>query len=362
MADTKSEYGLIFIPDISGFTKFVNDTEIDHSQHIIRELFEVIIDANSLDLELSEIEGDAVLFFRLGKAPSAAEIVNQAKQIFIEFHKYLKVIERDRVCHCGACRTASGLTLKIIAHFGEIGISDIKGHKKLIGKSVVVAHRLMKNEIDDNEYLLMSDDYYSSLEPDESKAEIDRPGLQKGTTAYEHIGEINYRYMTLSGLHASVPAVPDLEQLEKYPDPVFVENTINSPISDVYSVIIDLDKRPLWSDGLRKIEYDRESIHRVGTRHVCELPGGKIELETVISEEENDTITYAERTTASAIFRNATSFFILKKTEFGTLFRIEFHYQKIKFFGKFIDLIFRKKLANGLRQSTINLKQLCESS
>ena len=32
--------GLLFIPDISGFTRFVNETEIDHSRLIIQELLE----------------------------------------------------------------------------------------------------------------------------------------------------------------------------------------------------------------------------------------------------------------------------------------------------------------------------------
>lgn len=37
---------LIFIPDISGFTNFVTKTEIQHSNHIITELIELLIDAN----------------------------------------------------------------------------------------------------------------------------------------------------------------------------------------------------------------------------------------------------------------------------------------------------------------------------
>ncbi len=55
---------LLFIPDISGFTQFVNETEIQDSQHIIEELLEAIIDANEIGLEISEIEGDAILFYR----------------------------------------------------------------------------------------------------------------------------------------------------------------------------------------------------------------------------------------------------------------------------------------------------------
>ena len=56
-----AEKALIYIPDISGFTKFVTQTEISHSNHIIAELIEIIINANDLNLQISEIEGDAVL-------------------------------------------------------------------------------------------------------------------------------------------------------------------------------------------------------------------------------------------------------------------------------------------------------------
>jgi len=50
---------LLFIPDISGFTKFVQTTEVEHSQHVISELLEVLISANTQELKLAEIEGDA---------------------------------------------------------------------------------------------------------------------------------------------------------------------------------------------------------------------------------------------------------------------------------------------------------------
>ena len=37
---------LFFIPDISGYTNFIQTTEIEHSQHVIAELLEVLIEAN----------------------------------------------------------------------------------------------------------------------------------------------------------------------------------------------------------------------------------------------------------------------------------------------------------------------------
>ena len=39
-------FALLYIPDISGFTKFVTQTEIEHGSEIIAELIGVIIKSN----------------------------------------------------------------------------------------------------------------------------------------------------------------------------------------------------------------------------------------------------------------------------------------------------------------------------
>ena len=51
---------LLFIPDISGFTKFIQTTEADHSQHVIAELLEVMIDANILTADISRVQMDSI--------------------------------------------------------------------------------------------------------------------------------------------------------------------------------------------------------------------------------------------------------------------------------------------------------------
>ncbi|MEM6380660.1 MAG: DUF2652 domain-containing protein, partial [Bacteroidota bacterium] len=55
---------VLFIPDISGFTRFVKTTERNHSRHIISELLELLIDENDIGLTVAEIEGDAILFYK----------------------------------------------------------------------------------------------------------------------------------------------------------------------------------------------------------------------------------------------------------------------------------------------------------
>src|SRR6266566_3165476 len=111
--------GLLFIPDISGFTRFVNETEIEHSRLIIQELLETLINTNQLGLEISEIEGDAILFYKFGEIPDLAALYKQVAKMFCEFHKRLIAYDHRRFCQCKACTSAVELTLKVITHYGE---------------------------------------------------------------------------------------------------------------------------------------------------------------------------------------------------------------------------------------------------
>jgi hypothetical protein len=241
------------------------------------------------------------------------------------------------------------------------GLSNIQGYKKLSGKSVIEAHRLLKNDIEADEYLLMSASYFSNLQIGESKTQFNWDRLTEGSQNYEHIGDIRYQYILLSKLRQLIPPAPAAPEPEKFPNPIIVENHINAPQDFIYQIIVDLGARIEWTNGLKEIEFDQEAIHRIGMRHICDLPGGKVELETVLSNSADGKISYAEKTQQSFLLPNATSYFILKQTDMGTLFRIEFHYQRQKIIGGLINLLLRGKLANNLIISAKKLKDLCET-
>ena len=50
----------------------------------------------------------------------------------------------------------SSLTLKVITHYGEFTGYNVKNFNKLIGKDIIVAHQLLKNDIDQHEYWLVT--------------------------------------------------------------------------------------------------------------------------------------------------------------------------------------------------------------
>ena len=62
---------LLFLPHISGFSEFVQSTEVEHSQHVVAELLELLIDANSAEMTLAEIEGDVLFLLQRWKSSQA---------------------------------------------------------------------------------------------------------------------------------------------------------------------------------------------------------------------------------------------------------------------------------------------------
>jgi len=155
---------LLFIPDISGFTKFVQTTEVEHSQHVISELLEVLINANTQDLELAEIEGDALFFYKEGEITSQERLLAQIETMFTAFYGHLKLLEKNRICPCNACATAHNLQLKIVAHAGDLKFIHVQGNRKPFGPQVIEAHRLLKNSIDSDNYAMISKELASDLE------------------------------------------------------------------------------------------------------------------------------------------------------------------------------------------------------
>jgi len=282
---------LIYIPDISGFTKFVTKTEIKHSQHIISELLEKIVNANELNLTVSEIEGDAVLFYKLGTAPSLDEIYKQSKKMFVDFHSHLKVIERDRVCQCGACSNASALTLKFITHFGELQETKISNFNKIIGRDVILAHRLLKNNIAGNEYLLLTNNYLTDRD------EVDNFNAEWGkvcdhSESIENFGDVRMKYITLKHLKELLPELPINSATQFEMSEPIISITINAPILLVHELLINNELKKEWVPGLKNLESD--PVNRINSFHICEFDDIEIRFKTKGNEVNNNEIFYLE--------------------------------------------------------------------
>lgn len=335
---------LLFIPDISGFTEFVHHTAINHSRHIISELLELLIDHNTTDLKLAEIEGDALFFYKLEENINIDTIKAQVAEMYTAFHTYLKRYEYERICHCGACSSAYNLSLKFVVHYGEIEFIQVKDSKKPYGSEVIKVHRLLKNEVPIVEYALYTETIQSVTEASEYKM-----------TATYDFGTINYSYEPLKHLKEN------LSEISPIPDNVPKHNIYSTteiiplPILDLYEIISNFDYRLLWTTGIDKLEYEKNRINRMGDKHKCLIDKKEIQPTTVTKKAKENQLVYGESTTEIPFTKKFNVYYILEpKSNTETTLRIEI-FVDFKPFGILLKPLLKKNFKKAI---TENIKQL----
>jgi hypothetical protein len=152
-AFTKRQEGLLVLADISGYTAFVAQTEIDHSWEILHELLDSIVRSLEGRLDVSQVEGDAILFI---SGLSDEEVVKALENTFICFHRRLRDMQSVTGCPCNACARIGILKLKFVMHRGSFSRQRLGTVEQLHGTDVIVAHRLLKNRVPSKEYLLVT--------------------------------------------------------------------------------------------------------------------------------------------------------------------------------------------------------------
>ena len=345
--------GLIFIPDISGFTRFVNESEIEHSRFIIQELLETLINANESGLEISEIEGDAILFYKFGDPVELQELYKQVEKMFCAFHRHLAAYEYRRLCQCQACISAINLTLKVITHYGEFTSYNVKNFSKLIGKDIIVAHQLLKNDIQQHEYWLVTKNLLKDKQP------VDFAQWMKWDHSVKHteIGEIPFHYTQLSQLKKEiVPApLPQLD-LSKKVKMISVSKEYDTNIKALFYIAAHFEFRHRWVEGVKKIDEVDHHLPGIGTRHRCVLDNGQIIMYTSgFSYNPGSKIVYSETDEKKKM---ATSFIFEKTGGNKTRFTLEFYLRQNIIMQNLFKLAMKRKIEKTFQKSMQNLEKL----
>jgi hypothetical protein len=163
-------------------------------------------------------------------------------------------------------------------------------------------------------------------------------------------------------LRKLVPQIPQNEEIIKYPDPIVIKTFIKSSIEFIYNTIINLELRKEWSNGLIKIDYNKDEIPHIGSKHNCELQSGSFELETVHKGKTKNKLQYAERANNNKLLPNSTTLFIIEKNNNGSDLTINFSYKRYPIIGYLIDLIVKKKIKRNISSSALNLRNYCEQN
>jgi hypothetical protein len=187
---------VLLIADIGGYTNYMhwNRAHLAHAQLAVAQLLESVIDAGK-GLKLAKLEGDAAFFW----APDGnanvlvPERLRRMRQSFLARRQR---IATDIACDCASCEQLDSLSLKFVAHEGEVAEQKVKRHVELAGVDVILVHRMLKNAVPVPEYVLMTDPVAACL--DESTRLLAKPL----THDFDGIGETSTHYIDLATTEA----------------------------------------------------------------------------------------------------------------------------------------------------------------
>lgn len=197
---------LLLIADMGGYTEYMRTHRMSlaHAEVNTGRLLERVIDA-APGFDLVEVEGDAAFLSRevggLDDEAVVDEVLRAAATMHREFHVERQYVATN-LCPCAGCKEAKALTLKFVAHVGDVATQTIRDRRKLVGIDVILVHRLLKNPVDLREYVLLSEDLYRG------GAGVVTDPVGEVEVSLEGVGDVRAHYVDVTALSARLPAVP----------------------------------------------------------------------------------------------------------------------------------------------------------
>jgi hypothetical protein len=142
----KPESACLLIADISGYTGYLAGVELDHAQDILADLIDTIVGALRPPFQLSKLEGDAAFVYLVAPTVDGLLLQDIVDAAYFKFKRRQRDITQVSICECDACHHIPTLDLKFVVHHGQIARQEMSGHEELVGRDVILIHRLLKND------------------------------------------------------------------------------------------------------------------------------------------------------------------------------------------------------------------------
>ena len=271
-----TQYGYFLIADITGYTQYLNASELEHAQQTLTALLNLLIGHTKPPLIISRLAGDAVISYGLRDGFLQDQtFVEMLEDTYVSFRRAVELMVRNTTCPCNACRNIKSLDLKFFVHYGEFGVQKLDAHDELIGSDVNLIHRLLKNSVRERTsieaYTLYSD------------AAVRQLGLGDATKAfvahresYEHLGTVD---LWVEDMHGVWERKRKQAQIDIRPDQKLLSASIDIalPPETVWDFLVQPSYFNLIAEGDR-IEIADRSGGRTGpgSSYQCYHGGGVV--------------------------------------------------------------------------------------
>ena len=177
------------IADISGYTGYLADVELDHAQDILADLIGAVVTALRPDFRLAKLEGDAAFTYAPVETIDGSMLLDTIERCYFGFRRRRRDVRQATSCECNACVRIPDLDLKFVVHHGAAILQKVAGRQELLGSDVIVAHRLLKNDVVEG----LGIDAYALLSQaciDASDIDPAALGMRDHTETYDRIGDV----------------------------------------------------------------------------------------------------------------------------------------------------------------------------
>ena len=256
-----SQDGFLLIADITGYTAFLRESELEHAKDSLRSLLDLLIQNTKPPLIISRLEGDAVISYAPeGSFLQGQTLVELIESTYVEFRRALDLMVLNTTCNCLACRNIANLDLKFFVHYGTFALEPLPSYTELIGNDVNLIHRLTKNSVTEktgmHAYVLYTK---AALEHLAMPALFDE--LISQVESYEDVGEVMVYLLDMHPIWEN--------RRHRF-------HTVVKPEDSVYTIERDFPLAPplLW-EYLTKPEY-RAIIFGADSQRLEDLKQGRI--------------------------------------------------------------------------------------
>lgn len=188
---SKTHEGFFLIADITGYTRYLSESELEHAQETLTALLELLVENTRPPLVISRLAGDAVISYGLRETFFQGQaFIEKIEDTYVAFRKTIERLVLNNTCRCNACANISNLDLKFFIHYGTFGIQRISDHDELVGSDVNLLHRLLKNNVTEETgiraYALFTETAIRQLGAEEMVE-----AMTAHSETYEHLGEVD---------------------------------------------------------------------------------------------------------------------------------------------------------------------------
>jgi hypothetical protein len=177
------------IADISGYTGYLADVELDHAQDILADLIGAVVTALRPSFRLAKLEGDAAFTYMTAEKVDGSMLLDTIERCYFGFRRRRRDVRQATACECNACVRIPDLDLKFVVHHGAAILQKVAGRQELLGSDVIVTHRLLKNDVVEklgvHAYALISQACIDAADIEPAAL-----GMAEHTETYDRIGDV----------------------------------------------------------------------------------------------------------------------------------------------------------------------------